>query len=125
MPWRGRALIDCVFDVVRVVLTPPELWVAVGRTGQDPKLFEHLSTHRDLVFVEDAADARGPIAGIKAGLASAAQRGIPWVLICGCDMPAIRLQLLAGMVGVAMMNWLKFCWRNSRVSSWPWFSTSA
>ncbi len=95
--WRGRALVDHVLDVLRLVFDPPEIWVGVARVGADTKLLEVLGQHDDLVFVEDAPEVMGPMASLLAGARAGAMRGIDGLFVCGCDMPGLRLQLVSRM----------------------------
>ena len=100
--WRGRPLIDHVLDVLRLVLTPREIWVGVPHLGSDMALFDHLSTAADIVFVEDDPRFRGPAACLAAGAASGLRSGVDWLIVCACDMPGIRIQLLAGLCNIAI-----------------------
>ncbi len=100
--WRGRALVDHIIAAVRVALDPPDIWINVRRVGQDPRLLEHLQRHEGLTFLEDDPALSGPAAGLSAGFSWAARRQIPWVLALSCDLPAVRIQLLARMAELAL-----------------------
>lgn len=100
-PWRGRALIDHVLDVVRLTMTPREIWAGVGHLARHPRLVAHLRSDPHMVFLEDDPHMDGPAAGLSAAFEQAALRRLPWVFVCGCDMPTMRIQLLGAMLDLA------------------------
>ncbi len=103
-PWRGRPLIDHVTSVLETVLDPLEVWVGVTRVGSSQVLTDHYKGKEGFVFLEDDATIEGPMASLCAALTWTLRKGIPWLFVVSCDMPAIRMQLLAGMVEMAMAD---------------------
>lgn len=99
-PWRGVPLIDHVLDNARMILSPHELWISLARLDNEPKLLEHLQTHSDLVYLEDAPDLEGPAAGLLSAARAAHGRDL-WLYVMACDMPAVRFEFVASMAELA------------------------
>jgi molybdenum cofactor guanylyltransferase len=92
----GRAFIDHVLDALALV-PGGDPWVGVPHVGSDPALTSHLMTRGDVTFLEDHAELAGPLASIAAGLAQARRDGADWLLVVGCDMPGLRMQLISAL----------------------------
>ena len=76
--------------------------MGVRRVGASPELTDHFKGREAFVFLEDDPEVEGPLAALSAALSWTVRREIPWLLVLSCDMPAVRMQLLAGMVALAM-----------------------
>ncbi len=94
-------MIDHVLSVVRLVCQAPEVWLSVGHMSRHPRLVGHLVHDPDVIFLEDDPGLDGPVAALVMALEHAERSGVPWVLATGCDMPMLRLQLLAAMIEAA------------------------
>lgn len=62
---------------------------------------------RELVL--DDVPAAGPLAGLAAGLESAARAGETWVAVLACDMPRARAQVLTRLLAEARERDLDAC----------------
>lgn len=94
--WGGRAFIDQVLDALAIV-PGGDPWIGVPRVGADAALTSHLMQRGEVTWIEDHADLEGPLASVAAALMQAGRGGIDWILVVGCDMPALRMQLVSAL----------------------------
>jgi len=96
---RGRPLIAYPLEALRAVAA-----TVVLATGSEPRYPE-----LGLDCCLDPVSGGGPLAGLVAGLATARERGFPWVACLACDMPRARSELLRELLTLAAREDLDAC----------------
>lgn len=84
--WHGRSMVSWLYQVVRPLTN--ELIISCNRNPQ------HYAAFADRLVSDREQDFPGPLAGIRAAIAVAAN---PWLMVLPCDAPRIDRTLLADL----------------------------
>lgn len=90
----GSPFIQRVVSAVESALGEPPV-IAVNRESQRERIVSALG-ERDVTFVRDAEEFRGPVAGVAA---AARVVSSPWLFLCGCDMPLLSSAAVTWLSG--------------------------
>lgn len=98
MPFHGRPLVDIAIDKIRPQVAT--LMISANRNIRDYETRGH-AVLKDPDFNDQGPNYEGPLAGILAGLRSAATE---WLLVVPCDCPMFPQDILASLISAAGQN---------------------
>ena len=100
LPLQGRTFIECLVDQCRQVSCHVMISVANSQRHAFEDNFESLESFSEVTWVEDQHQAKGPLAGIEAGL-RALEPVCRYGFVIGCDVPVVMPRLAQELLRVA------------------------
>jgi len=94
LPLQGRTFIECLVDQCRQVSCHVMISVANSQRHAFEDNFESLESFSEVTWVEDQHQAKGPLAGIEAGL-RALEPVCRYGFVIGCDVQVVNLRVSA------------------------------
>jgi len=100
LPFEGRTFIECL--VAQCCRGSSHVVISVGQDRQQAlrKRFESTPLFSGVTWVADQHNAKGPLAGIEAGL-RALEPVCRYAFVTGCDVPVLKLELTAELLKIA------------------------